>query len=75
MTTLSIRVSDELKQQADELDLNKSEVMRSALAAEVRKRRRQRMDERRDRISAFNIDLSDDEITAAVRKSRDEDAR
>ncbi|WP_273837501.1 type II toxin-antitoxin system CcdA family antitoxin [Halococcus sp. PRR34] len=75
MTTVSIRVPDELKQQADELDLNKSEVMRSALAKEVRRRRRQRMDERRDRISEFDVDLSDDEIAAAVRKSRDEDAR
>ena len=75
MTTLSIRVPNELKEQADELDLNKSEVMRSALADEVRRRRRQRMDERRDRISELDVDLSDDEIAAAVRKSRDEDAR
>lgn len=75
MTTVSIRVPDELKQQADELGLNKSEVMRSALAEEVHRHRRQRMDERRDRISALDIDLSDDEIAAAVRTSRDEDAR
>lgn len=48
MTTVSVRVPDELKRQADELGLNKSEVMRSVLA---------------------------DEITSAVRRSRDEDAR
>lgn len=65
---------EELKQQADEFDLNKSEVMRSALAAEVH-RRRQRMAERRDQISELDIDISDEEITAAVHKSRDEDAR
>jgi post-segregation antitoxin (ccd killing protein) len=75
MTTLSVRVPEELKQEADELGLNKSEVMRSALAAEVHRHRRQRMADRRDQISALDIDLSDDEITAAVRKSRDEDAR
>ena len=75
MTTLSIRVPDDLKDQADELGLNKSEVMRSALAAEVNRHRRQRMAERRNQISALDIDLSDEEIAAAVRKSRDEDAR
>ena len=75
MTTLSVRVPEELKRQADELGLNKSEVMRSALAAEVRRHRRQRMADRRDRICALDIGLSDDEIAAAVRKSRDEDAR
>lgn len=75
MTTLSVRVSEELKQQADDLGLNKSEVMRSALAAEVHHRHRQQMADRRDQIKDLNIDLSDDEITTAVRKSRDEDAR
>ena len=75
MATLSIRVPDDLKEQADELGLNKSEVMRSALANEVNRRRRQRMTERRDQISALDIDLSDEEVAAAVRKSRDEDAR
>ena len=75
MATLSIRVPDDLKEQADELGLNKSEVMRSALANEVNRRRRQRMTERRDQISALDIDLSDEKVAAAVRKSRDEDAR
>ena len=75
MATMSIRVPDDLKEQADELGLNKSEVMRSALADEVNRRRRQRMTERRDQISALDIDLSDEEVAAAVRKSRDEDAR
>ena len=75
MTTLSIRVPDDLKEQADELGLNKSEVMRSALADEVNRRRRQRMAERRDQIGALDISLSDEEIAAAVRTSRDEDAR
>ena len=49
--------------------------MRSALADEVNRRRRQRMAERRDQISALDIDLSDEEVAAAVRKSRNEDAR
>jgi post-segregation antitoxin (ccd killing protein) len=75
MTTLSIRVPDELREQADDLGLNKSEVMRSALAAEVDRQRQQRMADRREQISALDIDLSDEEIAAAVRKSRDEDAR
>lgn len=75
MATLSIRVPSELKEQADELGLNKSEVMRSALAAEVDHHRRQRMADRREQISALDIDLSDEEVAAAVRKSRDEDAR
>ena len=75
MATLSIRVPDDLKEQADELGLNKSEVMRSALADEVNRRRRQRMAERRDQIRALDIDLSDEEAAAAVRKSRNEDAR
>lgn len=75
MTTISVRVPSELKQQADELGLNKSEVMRSALAEEVRRRRRERMAERRTRISALDIDRSNDAIAAAVRESREEDAQ
>lgn len=75
MTMMSVRVPDELKRQADELGLNKSEVMRSALADEVRRRRRERMAERRDQITARDIDLSTEEITSAIRTSRDEDAR
>ena len=75
MTTISVRVPDDLKQQADDLGLNKSEVMRSALADEVRRCRRERMAERRKQISALDVDLSNEEIATAVRKSRDEDAQ
>jgi antitoxin CcdA len=75
MTTISVRVPDDLKQQANELGLNKSEVMRSALADEVRRRRRERMAERRKQISALDADLSNEAIATAVRKSRDEDAQ
>lgn len=75
MTTISVRVPNDLKQQADELGLNKSEVMRSALAAEVRRRRRDRMADRREQISALDIDLSNEAIATAVRKSREEDAQ
>lgn len=69
MTTISVPVSDELKQQADELGLNKSEIMRSALAAEVRRRRRERMTDRRAQISALDVDLSDEAIARATRRT------
>lgn len=75
MTTISVRVPSELKQQAEELGLNKSEVMRSALAEEVRRRRRERMAERRTQITTFDVDSSNETIVAAIRKSREEDAR
>jgi post-segregation antitoxin (ccd killing protein) len=75
MTTISVRVPDDLKQQTDDLGLNKSEIMRSALADEVRRYRRERMAERREQISALDVDLSNEEIATAVRKSRDEDAQ
>lgn len=75
MTTISVRVPSELKQQAEELGLNKSEVMRSALAEEVRLRRRERMAERRTQISTIDVDSSNETIVAAIRKSREEDAR
>jgi post-segregation antitoxin (ccd killing protein) len=75
MTTISVRVPDDLKQQANELGLNKSEVMRSALVDAVHRRRRERMAQRREQISALDVDLSNEEIATAVHKSRDEDAQ
>lgn len=75
MTTISVRVPNELKQQADELGLNKSEVMRSALAEEVHRRRRERMAERRAQIDRIDLDSTHETIAAAVRKSREEDAQ
>lgn len=75
MTTVSVRVPSDLKQQADELGLNKSEVMRSALAEAVRHRRRERMDERRTRIDTIDVDSSNEAIAAAVRKSREVDSQ
>lgn len=70
MSTISVRVPSDLKQQADKLGLNKSEIMRSALAEAVRRRRRERMDERRIRIDTIDVDRSNEAIPAAVRKSR-----
>lgn len=49
--------------------------MRSALAEEVRDRRRERMDECRTQIDTIDIDSSNEAIAAAVRKSREEDAQ
>ena len=76
MTRVSVRIPDDLKAEADEYGINKSDVMRSALAAEVRRRRREQMADRGEEIAdAFDAaGVTREDITAAVRTSRDEDA-
>ncbi len=69
--TVVVRVGEELKKKAKAYNLNISEVVRSALRDEVRKR------ERRDLISALEqakkvlSKVSDDEIVMAIRETRD----
>ncbi len=69
--TVVVRVDEELKKKAKAYNVNISEVVRSALREEVRKR------ERRDLISALErakkvlSKVSDDEIVMAIREARD----
>ena len=71
-TTVSAKISDELKEQLDDADINVSEVVRRALEAEVRRRRREDLRERAAELRATIDDApSGEELAAVVRESRE----
>lgn len=74
MTTMvSAKVPDDLKDEADEYDVNKSAVFREALEAEVRRRRRKRLAERSRQWAEEHGDKIDmDEVVASIRHDREE---
>lgn len=72
-TTVSAKISDELKRDLEEEDINVSEVVRNALEEELRERRRERL---RTDVNALRSEVGEgvktDEIVSAVRETRAE---
>lgn len=72
-TTVSAKIPDDLKSELDEEGVNVSEVIREALEAEIRKRRREELRERvRELRSSVEQPPTPDEITDIVRADREE---
>lgn len=72
-TTVSAKVPEDLKRELDEADVNVSEVIRDALEAEVRRRRRERLSERAATLKRDGDGSVDaDEIAELVRADRTE---
>lgn len=70
---VSTRISDDLKSELEDYDVNLSEVVREALEAEVRERRRQcLLEQANDAADALEEKPSTEEIVAAVRDTREE---
>lgn len=72
-TTVSAKISNELKEDIEDADINVSDVIRSALEEEVKERRREAL---RSDASSIRDDLGEavetDEIVSAVRETREE---
>lgn len=72
-TTVSAKIPDDLKADLEAADVNVSEVIRDALEAEVRERRRDRL---RDDAAALRDEVEGgvetDAIVSAVRETREE---
>lgn len=72
-TTVTARVSEELKAELEKYDVNTSAVMRAALEAEARRQRRAELNDRVAEVSKGMEDVTVDAIMQATRVSRDED--
>jgi predicted transcriptional regulator len=75
MTVVSTRIDDDLKEQIEEYGINASEVAREALAAEVTRRRRERLKERGQQFKGALRDsgVTTEDIVATIREDRDAD--
>ncbi len=71
MATVSAKIPEELKRELDDAEVNISEVIRGALEDEARRRRREDIAEEAVELSK-EVDVDAEEITRAVRESRDE---
>ena len=72
MTSITVRIPDDLKRDIEELKVEVSEVTRSALENEVKKLKRERATEAAKKLGALLAGLSDEAIIQAIRESRDE---
>lgn len=71
-STVTARVSEELKAQADEYGINVSEVVRDALAIEVKRQRREALIERGDELSQrFGDQLETERVVDTIREDRE----
>lgn len=70
--TVTARVPEELKADTDEYDINVSEIVRDALEAEIRRRRRDELIERGDELSRRIGDQIDTErVVETIREDRE----
>ena len=72
MTSITVRIPDDLKRELEALKVEVSEVTRSALENEVKRLKRERATEAAKKLSALLAGLSDEAIIQAIRESRDE---
>lgn len=71
-STVTARVSEELKTQADEYGINVSEVVRDALAVEVKRQRRETLIEQGDELSQrFGDQLETERVVDTIREDRE----
>jgi len=68
-TTVSAKISEELKAELDAADVNISETIREALDEEIQRRRRADL---RDRAEEVQSSIDGEEIAAVIRSDRDE---
>jgi antitoxin CcdA len=70
--TVIVRVDDELKKKAKAYNLNISEVVRSALRDEIRKRERRHLISALEQAKKALSKVPDDELVKAIRQTRDD---
>ncbi len=69
---VSAKVRRELKEEAERLGINISEVIRRALEEEVRRRRLEELERMLDRLGPALERVSVEDVVEAVRRSREE---
>ncbi len=69
--TVSTKVRRELKEEALQLGINISQVLRNALEEEVKKRKLQKLKQKLDEISDILEKINIDNITKSIREDRE----
>jgi len=72
MTSITVRIPDDLKREIDELGVQVSDVTRTAIENEVKRLKREKAKEAAKKLSGLLASISDEEIVKAVRETRDE---
>ena len=72
MTSITVRVPDDLKREIETLGIKISEVTRSALENEVKRLKRKKAKEAAEKLGRLLADVPDEAIMNAIRESRDE---
>jgi len=72
MTSITVRVSENLKREIETLGVEISEVTRTALENEVKRLKRNKANEAAEKLGKLLADVPDEAITNAVRESRDQ---
>jgi len=72
MTTVSAKISEDLKRKIDELGISPSEIIRRALEEEVRRRTRELLKKRLEEVSSILSKVEREEWIKAIREAREE---
>jgi len=72
MTSITVRIPEELKKELEALGVEVSQVTRSALEAEIRRIRREKAREAAEKLGKFLAEVPDKEILKAIHEGRDE---
>ncbi len=72
MTSITVRIPDDLKKELEALGVEVSEVTRSALENEVKRLKRKKAKEAAEKLGRLLANVLDEEIIRAVREGRDE---
>lgn len=72
MTSITVRIPDELKREIDELGVEVSEVTRTAIEKEVKRLKMEKAKEAAQKLSRLLASIPDEKILEAVRETRDE---
>ena len=71
MTSITVRIPDEMKKDIENLKIEVSEVTRRALENEVMRRKRERAKKAAKELGVLLKDVPREELAKAVRESRD----
>jgi post-segregation antitoxin (ccd killing protein) len=72
MTSVTVRISDDLKKEIETLGVEVSEVTRSALENEVKRLKRKKAKEAAEKLGRLLANVLDEEIIRVVREGRNE---
>jgi len=72
MTSVTVRIPDDLKKEIEALGIKVSAVTRQALRNEVQRLKAQRAKEAAEKLSELLADVPNEEIVKVIRESRDE---